>query len=307
MMSVKNESRTQFARLLNEIAVKEGIHPTSVEGVGVARHSHSLPRTSVVYEPVIVFVGQGCKRSYLGDQVYVYDPSTYFVLSVPLPAECDWEASPEKPVLVLGVRVDPAILGEVVLAMDEPLAPLRRMPRAVSTHPMSDQLSSVVIRLLECLRCPLDSRILGRQIVREIIYRVLREEEDGALRALANQNGHFMQIARVLKEVHGNSAKRFTVEMMSKRAGMSVAAFHHNFKLVAGSSPLQYLKRIRLDRAKRLMMYDGYNASTAARAVGYESASQFSREFKRQFGVTPVEDIQHLRQAVGSDLDVDSS
>ena len=293
-MADENESRERLAILLNEVAAKEGIHPTLIEGVGVARHSSPLPRTSVVYEPVIVFVGQGRKRSYLGDQVYVYDPSTYFVLSVPLPAECEWDASPEEPVLVLGVKIDPTTLGEVILEMDEPLSPLREMPRAVTTHPLSDQLSSAVIRLLECLKCPLDSRMLGRQIVREIVYRVLREEKDGALRALANRNGHFMRIARVLKEVHADSAKPFTVESMSKRAGMSIAAFHHNFKLVTGSSPLQYLKRIRLDRAKRLMIHDGYNASTAAKAVGYESASQFSREFKRQFGVTPIEDVERF-------------
>ncbi len=253
-----------------------------------------------MYEPVIVFVGQGSKRSYLGDQVYVYDPSTYFVLSVPLPAECEWDASPEDPVLVLGIKIDSATLGEILLAMDEPMSFQREMPRAVTTHAMSDQLSSAVIRLLECLKCPLDSRMLGRQLVREIIYRVLREEQDGALRALANRHGHFTQIARVLKEVHADSAKPMTVESMAKRASMSVAAFHHNFKLVTGSSPLQYLKRIRLDRAKRLMMHDGYNASTAARAVGYESPSQFSREFKRQFGVTPMEDIENLRQATGA-------
>ncbi len=299
-MSVENASRKRLAHLLNEIAVEEGIHSTSVEGVKVARHSSALPRTSVVYEPVIVFVGQGRKRSYLGGQVYNYDPSTYFVLSVPLPADCEWDASPEEPVLVLGIKVDPVTLGEIILAMDESVAPSREMPPAVSTHPMSDQLSDAVIRLLECLKCPLDSRLLGAQIVREIVYRVLRDENHGSLRALANRNGHFTQIARVLKEVHADSAKPFTVESMAKRAAMSIAAFHHNFKLVAGSSPLQYLKRIRLDRAKRLMMHDGYNASTAARAVGYESASQFSREYKRQFGVTPMEDIEHLRQAIGT-------
>jgi AraC-like DNA-binding protein len=104
----------------------------------------------------------------------------------------------------------------------------------------------------------------------------------------------------VLKEVHADSAKSFSVEGMSKRAGMSIAAFHHNFKLVTGSSPLQHLKRIRLDRAKRLMIHDGYNASTAAKAVGYESASQFSREFKRQFGVTPIADVQRLREVAES-------
>ncbi len=138
-----------------------------------------------------------------------------------------------------------------------------------------------------------DSRVLGRTSIREIVYRALREDQDGALRALANRDGNFIRIAKVLKEVHADSAKPITVESMAKRAGMSIAAFHHNFKLVAGSSPLQYLKRIRLDRAKRLMMYDGYNASTAAKAVGYESASQFSREFKRQFGVSPMERVEH--------------
>ena len=300
-MTAQNESRERLASLLKEVAAKEGIHSTLVEGVGVARHSSSLPRTPVMYEPVIVFVGQGRKRSYLGDHVYVYDPATYFVLSVPLPAECEWDASPNEPVLVLGIKIDPTMLGEVILAMDEPLPPPGQLPRAVTTHPLGDQLMSTVIRLLECLKCPLDSRMLGRQFVREIIYRVLREEQDVSLRAFANRSGNFMRIARVLKEVHTDSARPFTVESMSKRAGMSIAAFHHNFKLVAGSSPLQYLKRIRLDRAKRLMMHDGYNASTAAKAVGYESASQFSREFKRQFGVTPMEDVKRLREAITAD------
>jgi len=298
-MAIENERRERIAFLLNNVATHEGIHPTLVDGVGVARHSSSLPRTSVVYEPVIVFVGQGRKRSYLGDQVYVYDPSTYFVLSVPLPAECEWDATPEEPVLVLGIKIDPTMLGEILLAMDEPLLPQREMPKAVTTHTLSDQLGGTIIRLLECLQSPLDSRMLGEQIVREILYRVLREEQDGALRAFASRNGNFMQIARVLKEVHSDSSKPFSVEGMATRAAMSVAAFHHNFKLVAGSSPLQYLKRIRLDRARRLMIHNGFNASTAAKAVGYESASQFSREYKRQFGVTPVEGVERLRQAIG--------
>jgi AraC-like DNA-binding protein len=294
-MANENENRERLTFLLNEVATHEGIHQTLIEGVRVARHSTPLPRTSVVYEPAVVFVGQGRKRSYLGDQVFVYDPSTYLVLSVPLPAECEWDASPEEPLLVLGIKIDATTLGEVILEMDEPLSPLRELPRAMNTHPLSDQLSNSVIRLLECLNCPLDSRVLGRPMVREVVYRVLREEEDGALRALANRNEQFIRIARVLKEVHADSAKSFTVESLSKRAGMSIAAFHHNFKLVTGSSPLQYLKRIRLDRAKRLMIHDGCNASTAAKAVGYESASQFSREFKRQFGVTPMEDVERLR------------
>jgi len=291
----QNDNRKRLAALLSEVAAHEGIHQTLVDGVRVARHSSPLPRTPVVYPPVIVVVGQGRKRGYLGDEVYRYDPFNYLVLSVPLPVECEWEASPEEPLLVLAINVEPTMLGEILLELDEPLPPVGPMPRGIATTPMSNELSEAVIRLLQCLKSPLDSRMLGRQTVREILYRVVRGEQGASLRALANRDEHFIRIARILKHIHTECAKPFTVESMAKRAGMSVAAFHHNFKLVTANSPLQYLKRIRLDRAKWLMALDGYNASTAARAVGYESPSQFSREFKRLFGVTPVEEAERTR------------
>jgi len=294
-MDGQNDNRRRLATLLSEVAADEGIHQTLVDGVLVVRRSEPRPRTPVVYEPMIVVVAQGRKRGYLGDEVYVYDPLNYLVLSVPLPVECEWEASAEEPLLVVAIRVEPTMVGEIVLEMDEPLPPVGPIPRGISTTPMSDELSGAVIRLLECLKCPLDSRMLGRQMVREIVYRVLRGEQGGSLLALASRDEHFTRIARVLKHIHTECAKPFTVESMAKRAGMSVAAFHHNFKLVTASPPLQYLKRIRLDRARRLMALDGYNSSTAARAVGYESPSQFSREFKRLFGVTPVEEAERTR------------
>jgi AraC-like DNA-binding protein len=290
-MDGQSENRKLLAHLLNEVAVHEGVHQTLVEGVRVARHSEPRPRTPVVYEPMIVIVGQGRKRGYLGDEVYVYDAFKYLVLSVPLPVECQWEASPEEPLLLVAISVEPTMLGEIILEMDEPLPPVSPMPRGISTTPMSEALSRAVIRLLECLKCPLDSRMLGRQTVREIVYRVLRGEQGGSLRALANRDEHFTRIARVLKHIHTDYAEPLSVESMAKRAAMSVAAFHNNFKLVTGSSPLQYLKRIRLDRAKLLMAHDGYNASTAARAVGYESPSQFSREYRRIYGAPPRQDV----------------
>jgi AraC-like DNA-binding protein len=197
--------------------------------------------------------------------------------------------------LLAAINVDPTMLGEMLLELDEPLPPVGTTPLGISTTPMSEGLGGAVIRLLECLRCPLDSRMLGRQTVREIVYRVLCGEQGGSLRALASRDEHFTRIARVLKHIHAEYAKPLGAEEMARRAGMSASAFHHNFKLVTASSPLQYLKRIRLDQARRLMAHDGYNASTAARAVGYESPSQFSREFKRLFGVTPVAEAEHTR------------
>jgi AraC-like DNA-binding protein len=214
---------------------------------------------------------------------------------VPLPAECEWEASPEVPVLLVSINVEPTMLGEMLLELGEPLPPVDTTPLGISTTPMSEELGGAVIRLLECLRCPLDSRMLGRQTAREILYRVLLGEQGGALRALASRDDHFTRIARVLRHIHTEYARPLSAEEMARRAGMSVSAFHHHFKLVTASSPLQYLKRIRLDRARVLMAHDGYNAGTAAREVGYESPSQFSREFKRLFGVTPVQEAEQTR------------
>ena len=291
----QTDTAKRLASLLDEVAVHEGTHRTLVEGVEVSRVSKPVPRAPVVYQPKILVVGQGRKRAYLGGEVYRYDAYNYLVLSVPIPAECETEASPEEPLLLLAINVEPTMLGEMMLEMDEPSPPVGSTPRGISTTPMSEELSWAVIRLLECLKSPLDSRILGRQTVREIVYRVLQGEQGGALRALASRDEHFSRIARVLKHVHAEYAKPLSVEELARKAGMSVAAFHHYFKLVTASPPLQYLKRIRLDQARRLMAHDRYNASTAARAVGYESPSQFSREFKRLFGVTPVEEAEQTR------------
>jgi AraC-like DNA-binding protein len=123
----------------------------------------------------------------------------------------------------------------------------------------------------------------------------LRCEQAGAFYALASRDDHFTRIARVLRHIHLEYAKPLGTEGMAKLAGMSVSVFHHHFKLVTAFSPLQHLKRIRLDRARTLMTIDGYNAGTAAHAVGYESASQFGREFKRLFGATPVDDAEQMR------------
>jgi AraC-like DNA-binding protein len=290
-----DDARNRLSRLLDEVAVVEGQTETAVTGVRVLRRSEPLPRAPMVYHPNIVIVGQGQKRAYVGDEVYTYNPFNYLVSSVPMPAECEAFASPDEPILIVAIDVEPTMLGELVLEMDEPLRIPAGTPRGLSSTPMSEELVEAVIRLLSCLRSPLDSRILGRQAVREVAYRVLLGEQGGALRALASRDDHFARIARVVRYIHAEHANPLSVDDLARKAGMSLAVFHQHFKLVTASSPLQYLKRIRLDRAKRLMAHDGYNASTAARAVGYESASQFSREFKRLFGSTPVVEAEHTR------------
>ena len=178
-MDGRYDIRKRLATLLDEVAVHEGLHPTCIDGVRVFRRSEPLPRAPMVYHPNIVIVGQGQKRAYLGDEVYTYDAFNYLVSSVPMPAECEADASPEAPILIVAIDVEPTMLGELILEMDELSPPAGPTPRGLSTTPMSEELVGAVTRLLECLRCPTDSRILGRQTVREVAYRVLRDEQGG--------------------------------------------------------------------------------------------------------------------------------
>lgn len=291
-------AQNELACLLQEHALADGISPSRLDCVQFIRANQSIARMPIVYEPCIIIVAQGRKRVFMGDQVYTYDPSNYLVLSVPLPLECETEASPDKPLLAVSIRVDTVVLGELLLEMEEGNK-VPGMVRGLYVTPLTEDLVCATVRLLECLRSPVDSRILGKDIIREITYRVLCGEQGNALRALAVRHGRFSQIARVLRRVHQDYAQDLDVELLAKEANMSVSNFHHNFKAVTSSSPLQYLKNIRLHQARRLMLQAGMNASMAATQVGYASLSQFSREFKRLFGNSPANDMALLREAQG--------
>jgi AraC-like DNA-binding protein len=287
--------------LLRSLAIRDGNHPTSLEGVRLMRVSHPIPRMPVLYEPGIVIVGQGRKRGFLGDLVYTYDAHNYLVLSVPLPFECETEASPEEPMLAVSIRVDLGVLAELLMKMDGPRdAPAPAMPSGIYATQLDARLSEAAVRLLECLSDPADMRILGPQIIREITYRVLCGEQGGALRAAAALHSRFGQVNRALQRIHAEYHRDLNVEDLAGTAGMSPSAFHQNFKSVTSTSPLQYLKTIRLHKARMLMVYEGLRAGVAAERVGYESASQFSREFKRLFGMSPIEETEAIRRMFGA-------
>lgn len=286
--------------LLGALATAEGMHPSKLEGVNLMRASQSIPRSQVLYEPGIVIVGQGRKRGYLGDRVFTYDAHNYLVLSVPLPFECETEASPQGPMLAVSIRVDLAVLGELLMKMDGPHgAPTPAVPQAIYSTELDLKLSETTVRLLECLAEPAETRILGPQIVREITYRVLCGEQGGALRAAAALHSRFGQVNRTVQRIHAEYARELTVEELAETAGMSASAFHQNFKAVTSTSPLQYLKTIRLHKARMLMVHEGLRAGMAAERVGYESSSQFSREFKRLFGASPLEETERVRRMLG--------
>ena len=292
-----------MAALIAQHHTGEGYLHTPIAGLRLIRAKRHFPRVPLLYEPGIFIVAQGTKIGYYGGGTYHYDPEHYLVMSVPLPFECETFANEKEPLLAMSVSVDAGILRELLLQMEEctdaecnagrheqqaPSAPMASVALDAAMH-------DVALRLLTCLGSPLDSRMLGPQLVRELVYRALCGPQGAALRAVAGRHSGYSRMARALRRIHVEYATALDVDTLAREANMSISTFHHNFKAMTLTSPLQYIKSVRLHKAWMLMVQDGINASTAAGRVGYESPSQFSREFKRYFGRSPGEEAAAAR------------
>jgi AraC-like DNA-binding protein len=297
-MSLQPPPNRRLVLLLSELAPRDGFLPSRLPGVSFMRSSRHIPRCPITYEPGIFIVLQGRKTGYLGNKRIVYDPNHYLVLSVPMPFECETDGTLGEPMLAVCIGVTPAAVTELLMQMENVQPANGSQPQAMQATALDDVLRGATIRLLESLRSADDTRILGPQIVREILYYVLRGNLGRNLRALATPDSHFGRISHVLNRIHMDYARRYDIAALARDSGMSVAAFHLRFKAITSSSPLQYLKNIRLHKALMLMINEGVNASGAAVKVGYESASQFSREFKRLFGNGPASVAAEMRRSL---------
>ncbi|SPV17264.1 AraC family transcriptional regulator [Burkholderia cepacia] len=286
----------RMVELHTRLAPNEGDTLAALDGVRLIRVSRPGPRMPVLYEPSIIVVCQGRKLGYLGDRSFVYDAQQYLVLSVPLPFECETFASAEEPFLAISIRVDLAVIAELAILLDETLGAAASEPLGVYSTPLDAPLADAVVRLLEVLASPHDTRVLGPAIMREIAYRVLTGAQGDAIRAALVQQHHFGRIAKALRRIHAELRADLDVETLAREAGMSLAVFHAHFKHVTATSPMQYVKAARLHQARLMMVQDGVGAGTAAARVGYASASQFSREFKRLFGRSPGDEVRWMRE-----------
>lgn len=284
-----------MAALMGRLAPHEGYTRSLLDGVRFMRANHPLGRTPVLYEPSIVIVCQGSKRGYLADRVYHYDAQHYLVLSVPLPFSTETEASPEEPLLAIQIRLDPTTLADLVIALDSHGAQAAPAPQGIASTPLDAPLQDITMRLLQALASPLEAQVLGPGIVRELCFRVLVGEQGGAIRAALASQGNFGRISRVLRRIHDDYAQPMEVATLAREAGLSAPAFHAHFKTIAGTSPIQYIKSIRLHQARLLIIRDNLTAAAASARVGYESASQFNREFKRFFGRSPGEEAREMK------------
>ena len=291
----RRERQARMVALMKRLAPREGYTLTALPDVRFLRSDRPLAATPVLYEPGIVIVCQSRKRGYWADQVYLYDAQHYLAVSVPVPFTMETDASAAKPLLAIYLTIDFTVLAKLALELDELVDPTSAKPAGMLSTPMDDALSRTVLRLLEAMDSPVESRLLAPAIVREIYYRVLNSDQGASMRSALASQGQFGKIAKAVRRIHATFGERLTVARLASEAGMSIPTFHAHFHTVTHSSPMQYLKSVRLHQARLLMLREDKTASAACLEVGYESASQFSREFKRLFGRSPGEEVARLK------------
>lgn len=288
----------EMIALLNKLAPQEGYTRSRLACVRFMRSDRPLGRTPVVYEPSIVIICQGAKRGYLADKVYHYDKQHYLVLSVPLPFSTETEGSPQEPLLGLAVSLDMTVLSELVMTIGSARASYHEAPEGIISTPLDERLTDTTLRLLRALSSEQEAAVLGPQVVRELYYRVLVGERGGAIKAALASQGHFASISQVLLRIHDDYSQPFNISTLASELGLSVPVFHRQFKAVTRTTPLQYIKSVRLNQARLLMIRDDLSAASAAFKVGYESPSQFNREFRRLFGRSPGEEAKEMKASL---------
>ena len=297
-MMTRESKLAQIVEQVGAYCTADGIHSTPLEDVRFFRDSVAThQRLPWIYEPMVVIAVQGKKNIYLDGNRYGYHPGQFMALFMPMVVECQLiEASPEYPLLAISIRLDRHRLAKMLLKMDSvEQVPDSIKPRpeemdvsGIFSAPLNEALLDAILRLLTTLKDAAEAAILGEAIVEEIYYRLLKNEQGGALRVLLRQQGQIQQISKAVDYLHERLDQTVPVEKLAAIAHMSTSGFHKKFKEVMHLSPLQYTKLVRLNRARAYLM-EGKSVSEAGYRVGYNSPAQFSREYKRQFGFAPSE------------------
>jgi len=290
--------QSQVSPLAARIArwtVNEDIIETPIPGLTIYRFDAPTQKTSYMLSPSVCLIGQGRKRVTLGEDHYDYDANHFLITSVDLPIVANiTEASPERPYFGLTLELDLRMIAQQILDSQMPSASASPDRRAMAVSKVYGPLLDAFHRLLDLLEKPEDIPALAPLIRQEVSYRLLMSEQGARLRQITSTESHSYQIARTIDWLKANFQQSFRVEDLARKAGLSASAFHNHFRSMTAMSPLQFQKRLRLNEARRLMLTERMDASSAAFEVGYESPSQFSREYSRHFGAPPARDIKSL-------------
>jgi AraC-like DNA-binding protein len=293
-----DELRAELAAKITSALGSEEKRITEIPGLTLVRRTTQTAPACMTYEPSIAVIAQGRKRVDLGPTTFIYDESRYLLTSVDLPiASCVMEASEAKPFLALALKLEMSIVRELLLS--EEIAANNPQPDSpgMAIGEATPELLGACCRLVELLDNPRDIPFLSGLIQREIVYRILQGAEGARLRAIATAGDQSHRTAKAIAWIRDNYAKSLRVEALAEIAGMGTSTLHHHFRALTAMSPLQYQKQLRLQAARMRMLVDGLDAASAAFEVGYESASQFNREYNRMFGQPPSRDIRMLRSA----------
>lgn len=267
---------------------------------------HNVP---VLYQPGVVFVCQGSKRGVRDGEVFVYDEAHYLAVSVPVPFRMESDASPERPLLAIYLDFDMRLVAELIDTLERYGDAPATLPEAESliSSKIDAQMQDVLRRLLQVLQNPVETAALGDGLLRELYFRILSGPQGAKMIAALTQRGNAERILRSLGYVRENFTKPLTIADLAQQAGMSIPSYHAHFRRLLGSSPIQYIKSMRLHEARLLLARHGQTIAEVANAVGYVSPSQFSREFKRHFGRTASEEVQWMKRHLGELPEADNS
>jgi AraC-like DNA-binding protein len=290
------ELRAELARKIALFVGSAENRATEITGLSLHRRTATTAPCSMTYEPSVTVIAQGRKRVELGRTVFIYDASRYLLTSVDLPVVSRViEASEAVPCLALSLKLEMPMVRELLGREEIQVAETPSHSPGMATGETTVEFLGACCRLIDLLESPQDIPFLSGLIQREIIYRILRGAEGARLRMIATLGEQSHRTARAIAWVRANYAKPLRVEDLAEIAGMGVSTLHHHFRVLTAMSPLQYQKQLRLQAARGRMLVDGLDAASAAFEVGYESASQFNREYSRFFGQPPMRDIRTLR------------
>jgi AraC-like DNA-binding protein len=300
MQACREELAERIARAARQ---EDKVQP--MKGLFLQRISSPNEPLHSVSDPAFCVITQGGKEILLGDERYRYDPAHYLLVTAELPVAARVvEASPERPYLSFRLVLDPALVSSVMVEAGHFSPRGQTNVRAIAVSLIDAGLLDAALRLVRLLDSPAEAQYLAPLIKREIVYRLLMGKQGDRLRHIAVLNGHNHRIARAIEQIRTDFDQPLHIEDIARGLGMSVSSFHHHFKAVTAMSPLQFQKRLRLQEARRLLLGDGLTAAGAARRVGYEDASHFSREYKRLFGLPPMHDAAQLREAGYNDAQI---
>ncbi len=289
--------------LISRHAPTDGIHPTPIAGVSLVRSDSPTVPMPVVYEPTLCLIAQGRKQVMVGTTSYIYDAAKYLVASVDIPVTGSViEASEAEPYLCLVLDLDMTVLSELVLRYPAPDETNGLPAAGIELNDTTPELLDAVARLARLLDTPDDIEALAPLTIREILYRLLIGSGNGVVRQMARADSRLSQIARAIAWLRSHYSETCRIDDIADIAGMSRSTFHAHFKAVTSMSPLEFRSQLRLQEARRLMVAEALDAAGAGYRVGYESPSQFSRDYARMFGLPPARDAGRLRGAVQAPL-----